>query len=132
MKLHKRKAPSEVYRDNFAVPKRSSFGTSARCLTACVGWLCNPSKRNGLSQRFFEDVFLSSGFARRRGLNMDYEKSTNTHQWSRHNTHPREVDAHVGGCYFFPPGSNATSVTLFSSSTKSTAASPLDKVPSLG
>jgi hypothetical protein len=35
-------------------------------------------------------------------------------------------------CYFVSPGTKATSVTLFSSSTKSTAAAPLDNVASLG
>ena len=34
-------------------------------------------------------------------------------------------------CHGFPPGINATSVTLFSSSTKSTTASPLDNVATL-
>ena len=38
----------------------------------------------------------------------------------------------AGVCYFVSPGTKATSVTLFSSSTKSTAAAPLDNVASLG
>jgi hypothetical protein len=46
-------------------------------------------------------------------------------------SHLREVLV-AGVCYFVSPGTKATSVTMFSSSTKSTAAAPLDNVASLG
>lgn len=76
---------------------------------------------------FREDLPIIKRFL----MMLGHEHSTHTHSTCRHDIRTSSILT-LMPVYLFLPGTNATSVTLFSSSTKSTVASPLDNVASLG